>query len=954
MPESKKYKISGPKYMGNVDKIEVSSNLDSKKVNYQTKDIKTSIKKEIENSTKKERKNEQIAVPLTFYWFKEWLREFANNKYFPDAMLSFFALLSVSIAFPFYPIIILIPLLVLTFFLSRYHPLAGLMALLFITFPIYMYQAPLLAWFYAFFLTIALVFGFKHYRSIIFAYTLIVLPFSAIGYVIEIPIFVLGILYIGMKRSLIATTLAIMAIPVISALTGITAFAPITYNVAGFRSMTGATPAFQLLSPSKTMPTLSAFPSDMITGIESFLISYSYITEGIYLAFSAFAYGSAYILIQLVVWLVVVLSISLYVMKHRSIYKSSESSLYALAILVVYAVLLYYLGGSITLLSISGFIVAPLFLLILEFNDIDIVRVLDVMKRDFLSTFGESFEELSYGVKESLSDIGNYDQTKNELTEAILQPIEHKGISGAYNIKPSKGILLFGPPGTGKTMLMRAISKEIRARFIYVKASSIISSSPGDSSKALSKIFDSARAHTPTVLFFDEIDGISAKRADSTSESNRELLSDLLSEMDGFQKIDGVVIVGSTNVPNLIDSALLRPGRFDRIIYMPLPDKSGRLEIFKKYAAKYPVSSDLDYEKLAKLTSRFSGADISAIFSETAAKVAGEAIKNSKPLKIQTSDLLTVISSVKPSTSLSQLELYEKFKIDFERRLNPELVEKKQEILLDDVINISEAKKALDEAIRIPLEHPNLVKSYKIKNITGILLYGPPGCGKTMLMKAVSNQYSDIKLIHILGSDLSKEGYDNAVNTIKESFLRAKENAPSVIFIDEIDSLVPDRSNTSELGIKITSEFLREFEELKETEGVVLVGATNRPEAIDPALIRPGRLDKLIYVKPPGKDAREELFRKTLVDSPIASDINFATLSSASSGYTGAEIVEICREAKMQALEKTIEQNGDDYDSENKEVLSMDMLLSIIKKTKPQASKIILSKYDIFESEHLR
>ena len=946
MPDTKKPVISKVTYMGNTNKIAVTASDSSSK---NTKTLKMPIKNDIEKYTKKEKK-ESIYIPITFYWFKELLREFANNKYFPDAVLSFFALLSIAITFPFYPIIVIIPLLVITFLLARLHPLAGLMALLFIAFPMFMYQAPLLAWFYAFFLTIALIFGFKHYRAIIFAFTLVVLPFSPIGYFIEIPVLVIGILYIGLKRALIATTIAVVAIPVIAALSGTTIFAPIAYNVAGFRSVSGASAAFQLMTPGKQISSIDNFASNTVEGILGFFSASAYITKGIYLSITALAYGLIYIIIQLVTWLIVVFSISIYVMKHRSVYKGSESSLYGFIILIVYIILNYSINSPFPIVIIAGFILAPISLLILEFNDIDIVRVLDVMKRDFLSTFGESYEDLAYTVKETLDDIGNYEETKNELKEAILQPIEHKGVAKAYNVKPSRGILLFGPPGTGKTMLMRAISKEIRARFIYVKSSEILSANVGDSSKALSKLFQSAREHIPTVLFFDEIDGISGRRTALDNEATKELLSDLLSEMDGFQKIEGVVIVGSTNMPNLIDTALLRPGRFDKIIYMPLPDKNGRIEIFKKYAKKYPTSKSLDYEKLASLTNRFSGADISTIFSETAEKVASEAIASSAAVKIQTSDLIKVISMIKPSTSLSQLEIYEQFKIDYERRLNPEKTEEKISVTLDDVVNILDAKKALDEAIRIPLEHPNLVKSYGIKNITGILLYGPPGCGKTMLMKAISNEYKDIKLIKLMGSDLSKEGYDTAVNKIKETFFRAKENAPSVIFIDEIDSLVPERSNTSEIGIKITSEFLREFEELKESEGVVLVGATNRPEAIDTALIRPGRLDKLIYVKPPDKTARIELFKKNLIDSKIIEDIDLDAIAVASRGYTGAEIVEICREAKMQALEKTIDKNDIDEETADEEKITQEQLISLINSTKPQASKLILSKYELFDA----
>ncbi|MGC8479831.1 MAG: AAA family ATPase [Candidatus Micrarchaeia archaeon] len=952
MPETKKSQIKKVVYKGNVDKITVTSKNSNQK--YNKNDNIQNKKQDNEKNNKKQKKvhEESISVPITYYAIKERLIEFSNNKYFPDSVISFFALLSIAIAFPFYPIIILIPLLAITFILSRYHPSAGLIALLFISLPIFMYQAPLLAWFYVFFMTIALIFGYKHYRAITFAYTLIVLPFSFIGLFIEIPVFVLGILYIGMKRALIGTAIAIVAIPVIAGLTGLTPYGPILFNIAGFRATSGASLAFQYFVPNSQISTLSTFGSNSVLALSRFFEASPYITPGIYLAFLALAYGLIYILVQLVIWLIVVISISSYVVKSRSSYKGTESTLYTLIILISFIAISYLSRSNFSIKIISGFILAPIFLLILEFNDISVVRVLDVMKQDFLGTLGSEFEELGHGVKESLNDIGNYEETKNELKQAIIQPIENKGISKAYHVVPSKGILLFGPPGTGKTMLMRAISQEIRARFIYVKSSAILESTSGDSSKKLSKIFSEARAHTPTILFFDELDSIAVKRTGSSAGSEGELLSDLLVEMDGFQKVEGVVIVGATNVPNIIDPAVLRPGRFDRIIYMPLPDKSGRIEIFKKYAKKYPTSSNLDYEKLSTLTSRFSGADIANIFSITATDVSSKAIKTSSPLKIQTSDLVNTISSIKPSTSFSQLELYEKFRADFERRTNPEKLEKNTDVTLNNVVNIKEAKNALNEAIRIPLEHPTLSAEYNINNITGILMFGPPGCGKTMLMKAFSNEYPDIHLFRIMGSDLIKEGYEKSLETIKESFFRAKENAPSIIFIDEIDSLVPNRDDASELSIKITSEFLREFEELKSTNGIVVVGATNRPEKIDPAVLRPGRIEKLIYVTLPDRNARKELFEKSLPEKTTNTGINYDSLALATVGFTPAEIVNICREAKLKALELTIEKNDDDKPSSDEVKITEDLILSIIKKIKPQTTKSVLSRYELFSSEH--
>ncbi len=899
-------------------------------------------------------KKERIAVPLTFYWFVEAAREFANNKYFPDSLLSVFAFISIAIAFPFYPIVVLVPLAVIVFFLARLHPLAGLMALLFLTLPMYLYQAPLLALLYIIALSVALIFGYRHYRTIIVAYTLLALPFSVLGYFLEIPVFVISILYIGTKRGAIAVSIAMMALPVVAALTTISLSAPMVFNTVGFAAATGisSSPMSAYLIGGKPLPTLSGFPGAFAGSLMMFINSASYVTQALYLSVLAIDYNIALLAVQLVLWLVVTFAIASHVIRSRSLFKGSQSSLFTLAILAGYAVMSYAMSTGIDVYALAGFAIAPLLLVFLELNEVDVIRALDVMKKDFLGTFGDAFEDLTTGTRETLRDIGNYEHTKEELQEAILQPIEHKEIAGAYRIRPAKGILLFGPPGTGKTLIMRALANEVRARFFYVKSSSILSPQLGASSAALSKIFDRVKAHTPAVLFFDEIDGIARRRDAFSGSVDPELLSTLLSEMDGFQKIEGVVIVGATNVPNLIDQSLMRPGRFDRIVYMPLPDKSGRKEIFRHYAKMYPMSSDINLDMLAESTGRFSGADIANVCRETATHIGGEALKNSKALKITTDDLLDVIKGTKPSTTFAQLEEYDEFKTDYERRLGQEeLKSEEKKLAIDDVIGMDKAKKALKEAIEIPLQHPELMKDYDLEMVSGVLMYGPPGCGKTMLMQAIADEMSGVHMIKVSGADLSKEGYDSAVKKLKEYFFRAKENAPSIMFVDEIDSLTPDRDTASELGTRLTAEFLREFDEAKKTRGVLIVGATNRPEAVDSALIRPGRLDKLIYAEPPDSSGREELFRRYLKKSQVAPDIDYAKLGSAAKGFTGADIANVCREAKIQTLEETVE-HGKDKASEER--IDTEEMLGIIKGTTPSALAQVIGRYAAFEAAHER
>ncbi len=919
----------------------------SNKIPQKPKPVKKEQETEKEEEVREKPVHKRTSIPLSFYWFKDVAREFVSHKNFPDSLASTFAMASVAIAFPFYPLLLLIPLLIITFILARIHPLIGLMALLFITLPMFIYQAPLLAWLLTLFISAALMLGFRHYRTITILYALIMLPLSFLGFIVEIPAFILGILYVGLKRGAAITVMVLLIVPMLSGLTGIHNTAPIVYNLGGFRESVGSSTALSYLTPTKSITTMSNFGSSFSSAIGSF---FSFSVGGLIvnmfsLAGSAIAYQIEVIAIQLVAWLVVLFTVSNYVVKSRSPYKGTEASIYEVIIAAVFVILAFVTPYHMNLWALSGFVVAPLMLFSLEFNDISVVKTLEVMKQDFFGKFSGMYEDLSLGTNETLEDVANYNETKKEIKQALLAPIEHREIVSAYHVRIPKGILLFGPPGTGKTLIMRAVSNELRARFLYVKTSSIISPYPGESAQMLSKIFETARKHRPAVLFFDEIDSIASKRDMQESENSRLILSTLLTEMDGFQKIEGVVIVGTTNVPHMLDPSMLRPGRFDKIIYMALPDREGRREIFKYYAKKYPMSPDLDLEKLANITNRYSGADIANACQEAAKKVAEVALEKAGILKVETEDIEDVVKSIKPSTSLSQIADYEKFKMDYERRVNPEEIREGKEIItVDDVVGLEDAKKAMRESIEIPLMHPNLIEKYDIKNISGILLFGPPGTGKTMLMKAVANSVGEFRMITVSGSDITRQGIDRAVEMMKEIFDRAKENAPSIIFIDEIDSIVPDREHASEFGVQLTGEFLRELDDVKDS-GVIVIGATNRPDSLDAALIRPGRLDKLIFTPPPSKEERSKLFENNLKKAPLSENIDFVKLGEMTQGYTGADITNICRQAKMEALESSVSETGEN-------VVTEEILEKLVKSTRPSAPSIVIGRYLTFLTTH--
>lgn len=883
-------------------------------------------------------------IPISFYWLKDIIRGFLSHKNFPDALAIAFATFSVSIAFPFFPPILLIPLILITFVITMVSPLSGLMAMLFETLPMFIYQAPLLAWILTLFVSVSLFVGYKHYRTVTFIYALIMLPMSYLGYYLEVPAFIIGILFIGFRRSIVSTIIIILLVAMLSGLTGIQNSAPIVYNAASAHN--SLTKSASYMVPSMTLPSIGQFPYAFASALSTFfsLNIATQIFNGFGIALSSIAYNIEFSALQIIVWLFVVFAMTNYVIKSRSAYKGTESSIFSFIMLGMYIFLTYYTGVPRNNTLILSFLATPLVIFFLEFNNIEVVRALSVMKQDFLGKFGEAFQDLTSGTKETLNDVANYDETKKELREAILAPIEHREISGAYNVKPAKGLLLFGPPGTGKTLIMRALSNEIRAKFFYVKTSSILSPFQGESAQTLSKIFSTVRKNVPAVLFFDEIDGISPKRSEQESDSGRQLLSTLLSEMDGFQKLDGVVIVGSTNVPELIDEGLLRPGRFDKIIYMPLPDKSGRAKIFNYYMSKLPIGNDISYSKLAELTNRYSGADIKNICNEVARQVADEAVKQRKVLQVTMADVVRIIKLTKPSTSIANLDKYNQFKIDYERRTHPELISTKEgNVTLDDVVGLEDAKKALYEAVEIPILHPNLIKKYDVQSIKGILMFGPPGTGKTLLMKAVADELDGVSLIIMSGAELAKNGIENSLSEIKDTFNRARENAPCILFVDEIDALLLSRSTASEFSIKVTSEFLQELDGMKSSSGVILVGATNRPEKIDPAVLRPGRIDKFIFVPPPGAKEREEIFKENLIKAPIAKNLEFKKLSEETEGYTGADIANICRQAKLTALEKNL------ADSSESEIKLKD-ILDVVHSMKPSAPSSTLGNYMNFLS----
>ncbi|MCQ4336928.1 MAG: AAA family ATPase [Sulfolobales archaeon] len=506
--------------------------------------------------------------------------------------------------------------------------------------------------------------------------------------------------------------------------------------------------------------------------------------------------------------------------------------------------------------------------------------------------------------------IGGYEEIKREIREYIELPLRRKDIAEKYGLKPPKGILLFGPPGCGKTMMMKALANEAKINFIYVSVPEIMSKWYGESEQRLRELFNNARKMAPVILFFDEIDTIGVRREHHVGDSvTPRLLSLMLSEMDGLASEDGVIVVGSTNVPHLLDKALLRPGRFDKLIYVGLPDLRSRIEIFKIHCKSKPLAGDVDFEALAKMTERYTGADIANVCQEVARRVAAESLNTGVVREIKMDDFIEVIKKYKPSVSLETLEQYEKFKMDYERKTGTdipvtELIEK---VTLNDVGGYDQMKKELYEILEIQFKYSNLMAQMKIPPVRGILLYGPPGVGKTMMAKALANTLG-VKLIMLSGAEILYKGYEGAVAAVKEVFNRARENKPAIILLDEIDAIAPRREAYKSEGNKVVNQLLTEMDGIRTLRDVVVIATTNRIEDVDPALLRPGRFDKVVFMPLPNRDERRDIFEKYL-SKETCSKVNCDALAALTEGYSGADLASVTREAKLKVLKEMIKGN---------------------------------------------
>lgn len=510
-------------------------------------------------------------------------------------------------------------------------------------------------------------------------------------------------------------------------------------------------------------------------------------------------------------------------------------------------------------------------------------------------------EQPQTGPRISYEDVGGMRPVIQKVREMIELPLRHPELFERLGVEAPKGVLLYGPPGTGKTLLARAVASETNANFYSIGGPEIMSKYYGESEERLRDVFKQAQENAPSIIFIDELDSIAPKREEVTGEVEKRVVSQLLSLMDGLQSRGKVVVIGATNRVNALDPALRRPGRFDREIEIGVPDKEGRLEIMQIHTRGMPLAEDVDLKRLADITHGFVGADLEALAKEAAiralrrilpevnmeAESVPVAILNK--IKVMNADFLDALKEVEPSAMR-------------------EVLVEVPDIKWDDIGGLEDVKEELREAIEWPLKYQELFTQMDAKPPKGLLLYGPPGTGKTLLARAVANE-SEANFISIKGPELLSKWVGESEKAVREVFRRARQAAPCVVFLDEVDSIAPVRGSgigDNQVTERIVSQFLTELDGLVELRNVVIIAATNRPDIVDPALLRPGRFDRLLYVPPPGLEARKQIFKIHTRKTPMLPDVNLDDLAKMTDGYTGADIASVSNTAVMLALKEHI------------------------------------------------
>jgi len=501
-------------------------------------------------------------------------------------------------------------------------------------------------------------------------------------------------------------------------------------------------------------------------------------------------------------------------------------------------------------------------------------------------------------------DIGGLGDEVRKVREMIELPLRHPELFERLGVEAPKGVLLHGPPGTGKTLLAKAVASETNANFYAIGGPEIMSKFYGQSEENLRTVFKQAEENAPSIIFIDELDSIAPKRDEVTGEVERRVVAQLLALMDGLQARGKVVVIGATNRPNALDPALRRPGRFDREIEIGIPDRAGRLEILQIHTRGMPLAPDVELDELANLTHGYAGADMSALCKEAAM---GSLRRILPDIDLQV-DLI-------PPEILGKIQVVREDFLQAYREMEPatmrEVLIERPDVHWDDIGGLEEAKQELRESIEWPLKMNALFAHVDARPPRGILLYGPPGTGKTLLAKAVAAE-SEANFISVRGPEFLSKWVGESERMVRETFRKAKTAAPTVIFFDEIDAITPVRgiSADSQVTERVISQILTEMDGLEELHNVTVIAATNRADLVDPALLRPGRFDRHIYIAPPDLETRKAILAIHTQKKPLAGDVNLDEIAKRTDKYTGAELAAVCNEAAMLAIRDHATQVG--------------------------------------------
>ncbi len=523
-------------------------------------------------------------------------------------------------------------------------------------------------------------------------------------------------------------------------------------------------------------------------------------------------------------------------------------------------------------------------------------------------------------------DIGGLGRELQLVREMIELPLRHPEIFERLGIQPPKGVLLYGPPGTGKTLIAKAVANEVDAHFITLSGPEIMSKYYGESEKGLREKFEEAEQNAPAIIFIDEIDSIAPKREETKGEVERRIVAQLLSLMDGLKGRGQVIVIAATNLPDAIDPALRRGGRFDREIEIGIPDKKGRLEIFQVHSRGVPLADDVKIDEFANSTHGFVGADIALLVKEAAMHALRKVIPQIK------------IDEDIPNEVLDQLRVTNEDFAEARKHVEPsamrEVLVEVPDITWKQVGGLEDVKQELKEAVEWPLKYPDVFERLQTKPPKGILLFGPPGTGKTLLAKAVANE-SECNFIAVKGPELLSKWVGESEKGVREIFRKARQASPSIIFFDEIDALVPKRGSfqgSSHVTESVVSQILTELDGMEELKNVTILAATNRPDMLDDAILRPGRLERHIFVPAPDEESRRKIFEVYLggeTGAILAKDVDIDGLVKGTEGYVGADIEAVVREAKMAAMRDFIITMAGSNEQERKDAIKNVMLTRV-------------------------